>query len=75
MTEEDDAPVYPLMAYGTGVADDAVVVSLELATDREEYDKREGSWVSAAMSAEHAIELGRDLIALGEQAKAAKSVN
>lgn len=75
MTDEDDAPVYPLLGYGTGAADDAVIVSLELATDHEEYEKREGSWVSAAMTPDNAIELGRQLIAEGEKAKAGIIVN
>lgn len=74
-TEDDDAPVYPLMGYATGIDSMAVVLALELATNTEEYEKREGSWVSTAISAAHAIELGKELIALGEQVKATLSVN
>ena len=70
MTDDEDAPVYPLLGYGTGEVNGAIVVSFELATDQEEYETRVGSWISTAMSAENAIELGRALIQLGEQANA-----
>lgn len=75
MTEDDDAPVFPLIGYGSGVTEGAVVLGLEMATDREQYEARKGVWVSTAMSPDNAIELGRDLIALGEKAKAGGTVN
>lgn len=75
MTDDDDAPVYPLLGYGTGEVDGAVVVSLELATNPEEYETRSGSWMSAAMTADHAIAFGKDLIAAGERAKVGRAVN
>ena len=64
------SPAGPDAAYGTGEVDGAILVSLELAMDQEEYETRVGSWMSTAMSAERAIELGQALTQLGEQAKA-----
>lgn len=75
MTDDDDVPIYPVLGYGTGTTDEAVVVSLELATDLEEYETREGSWISVALSADNALAFGQELIALAEQAKAGKRVN
>jgi hypothetical protein len=75
MSDDDEPPIFPLLGYGTGIVDGTAVVSLELATDREEYDTREGSWVSAAMSGEQAIEFGNALIELGERLKGGGTVN
>lgn len=66
---DDDAPMYPLMAFGTGLADGQVGLELELATDRDEYESREGSVLAIVMTPDHAIELANALIERAELAK------
>ena len=73
--DDEDVTIYPLLGYGTGVVDDAVAISLELALDSEQYESREGSWVSTAMTADQAIEFGKELILLGERAKTGGVIN
>lgn len=73
--DEDEVTIYPLLGYGTGVVDGAVAISLEMALDADQYDAGEGSWISTAMSAEQAIEFGRELISLGERARAGGVIN
>lgn len=73
--DTDDAPIFPLIGYGSGVAEGAVLLSLEMATDADQYESRKGAWVSTAMSPDNAMELGRELIALAVAAKAAATVN
>lgn len=75
MNDDDDVPVYPLLAYGTGLNEDAVVISLEMATNPDQYERREGRWVSTAMTPDQAMEFGRDLIETAERAKAGGTVN
>ena len=66
---DDAAPMYPLMGFGTGLADGQIGLELELATDREEYESREGSVLAIVMTPDHAIELGNALIERAEVAK------
>lgn len=73
--DADDAPIFPLLGYGSGVAEGAVVLSLEMATDADQYESRKGVWISTAMSPDNAMELGRELIALAVAAKAGGTVN
>lgn len=73
--DADDAPIFPLIGYGSGVAEGAVVLSLEMATDVDQYESRKGVWVSTAMSLDNAMEPGRELIASAVAAKAGGSVN
>lgn len=75
MNDDDDAPVFPLLAYGSGITEGAIVLGLEMATDADQYESRKGVWVSTAMSPDNAMELGRELIALAVAAKAAATVN
>jgi hypothetical protein len=69
MTNDDDAPLYPLIGYTAGVVDGMIGLELEMATCREEYDKRSGSVLGVVMTPENAIEIGRELIRRGELAK------
>lgn len=66
---DDVAPMYPLMAFGTGIADGQVGLELELATDHEEYESREGSVLAIVMTPDHAIDLANALIERAELAK------
>lgn len=44
MNEKNVPPLHPLLSFATGVADDAVALSFELATDIEQYETRNGDW-------------------------------
>lgn len=68
MTDDDDGPLYPLMSFTAGIIDGAVALELEVATDREDYEKREGSVIATVMTAANAIEVGKALIERGEMA-------
>ena len=73
--DDEDVTIYPLLGYGTGVVEGAVAISLEMALDEEQYESREGSWISTAMTADQAIEFGKELILLGERARTGGVVN
>lgn len=75
MNEKNEASLHPLLSFATGVADDAVALSFEPATDMEQCETRNGSWVSTAMTADVAIELGETLIELGKQLRTERAVN
>lgn len=75
MNEKNEPPLHPLLSFATGVADDAVALSFELATDMEQYETRNGDWVSTAMTADVAIELGETLIEIGKQLRTKGAVN
>jgi len=68
VTDEKDAPLYPLIGFTAGIVDGAVALELEVATDREDYEKREGSVVATVMTPAAAIEIGKALVERGELA-------
>lgn len=75
MNEKNVPPLHPLLSFATGVADDAVALSFELATGIEQYETRNGGWVSTAMTADVAIELGGTLIEPGKRLRTERAVN
>ncbi|RZI98470.1 MAG: hypothetical protein EON90_13260 [Brevundimonas sp.] len=69
MTDDDDAPVYPLISFTTGIIDGQIGLELEFATDREDYENRSGSLIATVMTPENAIEIGKALIERGQLAR------
>lgn len=69
MTDEDDAPVYPVIGYTLAVVDGAVVIRVEYATTRAEYECREGETQQYVMTPDNAVEIGRALMETGELAQ------
>lgn len=62
----DDAPLYPLIGFTLAMVDGAVALELEIATDREGYEKREGSVIGTVMTPENAVEIGKALMETGQ---------
>ena len=69
MIDDDDAPLYPVLGYNLAVVDGAVVVRIEYATTRDQYEAREGETQQYVMAPENAVEIGRALVETGELAQ------
>jgi hypothetical protein len=68
MTDDETAPLYPLLSYTVGVIDGAIAIRLEYATTRDQYESREGASEHYVMSPEHALDLARALTETGSPA-------
>lgn len=66
MTDDEDRPLYPLIAFTLAVVEGAVVARFEFATTREEYASREGETQQYVMTPENAVEIGRALMETGQ---------
>lgn len=69
MTDDDDLPLYPLIGFNVGAVGDAITLRLEYATDRAEYEAQDGLEQQFVMSPAAAVEIGRALLRLGEEAE------
>lgn len=69
MTEDDDAPLYPLIGFTIGLVDGAVAVRFEYASSRAEWQSRAGESQQYVMTPENAVEIGRALVQTGELAQ------
>lgn len=66
MTDDDDAPLYPLIGFTLAIVDGAVALRVEYAATREQYESREGETQQYVMTPENAVEIGRALVETGE---------
>lgn len=68
MTDDDDAPLFPLIGFTVAIVDGAVALRMEFAATREQYATREGETQQYVMTPENAVEIGRALVETGQMA-------
>lgn len=68
MTEEDDAPLRPVVQFSAGIIDEAVMLELVAAETVEQLVLLEGVSERFVLTPEAAVEIGRALIERGELA-------
>jgi hypothetical protein len=61
MTDDDDAPLYPLLGYTAGVVEGVVALRFDFATCKADYASGEGESQQFVMTPEAAIEIGKAL--------------
>jgi len=65
MTDDDDAPLFPVMAYTVGVVEGTVVFRVEYAASQEQYGSRSGEMQQYVLTPDAAIAFGRALAERG----------
>ncbi|RZJ02093.1 MAG: hypothetical protein EON90_00405 [Brevundimonas sp.] len=61
-SDDDDAPVYPLLGFSAGVMEGAVARRLDFATCKEGYASGDSVIHQFVMTPDAAIEIGRALL-------------
>ena len=66
--DRDDAPLFPLIGFNTGVVGKAVALRMEFAVCRDGYEAGDGETQQFVMSPDAAIEIGMALVEQGRLA-------
>ncbi len=75
MSEDDEAPLRPVVQFSAGIVDEAVAPELVAAETVEQLLMQEGVKERFVLTPDAAIEIGRALIERGELARRSGALN